>query len=328
MSVAFTILAGILAAATSTSALPVVQQRDAGDISLLTPDADLIDLSQPSGMQLTELIGSGSALQCTGTFADCSCGANFPSDFGSHVYKVNDFSQSCAHINNAVPQCMTRFHACDLYASATSGSSMAVPGFTDHAALASSHAKWVVVPKFPVTGVEDTNRREHTWDAAWSVRPGVANKLSQIVPAWTDTTSTLKTLGVAINPATSRSRHQMHLHVGKVKLDLRRQLLGKFTTLTKLAPVQNFDVWAVFVPSHNNPDMVFATASALMQPIAAAKGRPDYNNAAHHSITIVPAEDGQAGYYLVLGWDVHMEALVCGDDSALTSDPQCAYFWQ
>ena len=294
------------------------------------PDIPLLSLF--AAQQLTCRAG--------GQMSDCSCGANFPADFGTHTYKVNDFSQTCAHPNNAASyQCQADNHACDLYRKAiTPGQFTPIPNYADHSVLAAQYPKWLVVPKFATTGVEDiANRREVTWQAARSVLPDAASHLTQLVPKWKDPASTLKTMGVAINPATSRSRHQMHIHVGKTKKDLRTQLGRKagqtFSSLTRLNPVAGADVWAVFVPAGTQAySNVFATASALMQPVAQAKGHgSDYTNAAHHSIMTVPAEDGtwQSGYFLVLGWDVHTEVMVCGDNPKvdIATDPQCDYFW-
>ncbi len=75
---------------------------------------------------------------------------------------------------------------------------------------------WLVVPSDPVIGVEDLKRREthNYWYDAWLAATTV------IKPKILPTTD----IGLAINPATGRGQHQLHIHIGRLPNDLRNTL--------------------------------------------------------------------------------------------------------
>lgn len=73
---------------------------------------------------------------------------------------------------------------------------------------------------------------------------------------------------------------------------------------------------------------LFANAANNFSRAAAkaAGQEAKYLDAGHQGIMVVPGEDGQ-GYYLVMGYDVHVENYLCGKAISST-DPECAYYWR
>ncbi len=79
---------------------------------------------------------------------------------------------------------------------------------------------FLLVPTDPVIGVEDTNNRNkhNYWNDAWYCAQQGKWKIKH---------HTRTSLGLAINPATKRSQHQLHIHIGRLKKPLREMLQAK-----------------------------------------------------------------------------------------------------
>jgi len=250
--------------------------------------------------------------QSGGKTTDCTCKANLdPSLYGKTAYNINDFQNNCAHTNNK--ECLVTNRSCDFYDRTKQTTSPDMVK-NKHTVIGTTFPKWIVVPGSPgnlkaVTGVEDVqNRDEQTWNVAWDLRQDVANLLS--TPNMLNQKIGVETVGVAINPATQRSKHQLHIHVARVQKSLRKKLQGKFTTF-KSVVVGVYKFRAKYV-NKNSIDNAFSMAQKELG------GTP-----AHHSIIAVPGEDGQ-GYYLVLAKDVHVENLLCSDNKDLNTK-ECNY---
>jgi CDP-diacylglycerol pyrophosphatase len=94
----------------------------------------------------------------------------------------------------------------------------------------------LVLPRKPVTGVEDPNRPDGIWQIAWDVGTTKIND---------------NTLALVVNPKSHRSQDQLHVHIVQLKPDARSQMSG--TTIINL-------------------DSVWGTAAQL----AEVKGLSDY----------------------------------------------------
>jgi CDP-diacylglycerol pyrophosphatase len=80
----------------------------------------------------------------------------------------------------------------------------------------------LVLPRKPITGVEDPNRPAEIWQMAWDV--GITKINSN-------------KLALVVNPRGHRSQDQLHVHMVQLKSDIRLKLLG--TTIKNLN-----DVWS------------------------------------------------------------------------------------
>jgi len=69
----------------------------------------------------------------------------------------------------------------------------------------------LVLPRKPVTGVEDPNRPDGIWQIAWGVG---TTKISY------------NTLALVVNPKSHRSQDQLHVHIVQLKPDARSQMSG------------------------------------------------------------------------------------------------------
>jgi CDP-diacylglycerol pyrophosphatase len=77
---------------------------------------------------------------------------------------------------------------------------------------------YLLVPTDPVIGVEDwKNRGKHNyWKLAWDAAKHGTGDIKHL--------KTTKRLALAINPATKRSQHQLHIHIGRLPKQLRNKL--------------------------------------------------------------------------------------------------------
>jgi hypothetical protein len=257
----------------------------------------------------------------SGKTTDCSCRANRDPLLFSSTYQLNDFSTDCSStVNNAcaVGSCSLYAHIHDAARSQQEALPIIPRGTLgnskyDHTILDSDKSKWLILPgsyKNPqaITGVEDLRRDEGSLSAAWNVRQFQQPIINAVVPGHPVPASILNSIGFAINPSTARSKHQMHIHVGRVKKDVMKQLTPTMTKLTPLQPVYNQKMYAIY--QAGEPTTAFADASKLMtQPAADAKA-PNAKILNHHSVMVAPSSDGN-GFYLVIGWDQHPEAFIC-----------------
>jgi hypothetical protein len=272
-----------------------------------------------------------------GMIKDCSCKANLNTDLFHQSYQLNDFRTDCTDPNNAPCFSGGKDPACSLYAHIIDKAKVVAQGNLvidsttlsskyDHTVLSQDQSKWLVLPgsyKKPagVTGVEDVRRDEGTIYTTWALRPFAAAVAKANNPT-INAQSIYQTFGLAINPSTSRSRHQMHLHLGRVKKDIVSQLQPTMTTLTKINGAYGIK-YAYAIYTTGEPKAVFAQASSLMDTPAKAAGAVDGSVLNHHSILVVPSSG--TGYYLVIGWDQHMEAAICQHDDMMKNIPECAY---
>lgn len=143
---------------------------------------------------------------------------------------------------------------------------------------------------------------------------------------WPHVDSVQATLGLAVNPPKMRSQHQLHLHVARIKLALRKALTNKAKYSGSVPIPTGVDaLYAMYIPSANI-NSAFGMTAANMEPVATAAGHPGKGpDAGHHSIMVVPGEDGQ-GYYLVMAYNVHVENYLCQDIKA--GDAECDYYWR
>lgn len=85
---------------------------------------------------------------------------------------------------------------------------------------------WLVVPSDPVIGAEDKNNREkitpNYWYCAWA-----AASIPVIEPTIIPKTE----IGLVVNPATHRTQHQLHIHIGRLPNQLRQTLTLNTETL-------------------------------------------------------------------------------------------------
>lgn len=79
---------------------------------------------------------------------------------------------------------------------------------------------FLLVPTDPVIGVEDKkNRNKHNyWNDAWYAGDN---------GVWRIKHHKSTSLGLAINPATKRSQHQLHIHIGRLPKSVRDKLQAK-----------------------------------------------------------------------------------------------------
>jgi len=106
---------------------------------------------------------------------------------------------------------------------------------------------------WPVIGIEDrqvlTPKLENIWDLAWRL----AYKPYQQLPFMPfgsvpdlPVSDTSCNIGLAINPASARSQHQMHIHIARIPTTLRRLFVGR---------KDNFGTWTkVHIPITRKPD--------------------------------------------------------------------------
>ncbi|MGJ0429943.1 CDP-diacylglycerol diphosphatase [Methylobacter sp.] len=67
---------------------------------------------------------------------------------------------------------------------------------------------WLVVPNYPVIGVEDHAHRDpRSWSLAWDLAK------DENIPT--------ENIALAINPLPKRSKHQLHIHIGKLMDDMK-----------------------------------------------------------------------------------------------------------
>lgn len=292
---------------------------------------------------------SATAIICSNTqvvpatlINQCQCKANFNQEYFAWGYTVNDYKAGCDSVEN---QYCNQNTACDLWNTIIDKTAMnqriaagnaaiinAKPTwYGEHSILSMASHHWLVLPgsynaRTAVTGVEDVaHRSEGSWNAAWQTRPALASRIGTSM-GWSHLDSIQATLGCAVNPPHMRSRHQLHFHVARVKLSLRKALSNKQKYTGAPADTGVDKLYALYFPNNNGIVSGFASAANNFKQAATAAGQAaKYLDAGHHGIMVVPGEDGQ-GYYLVMGYDVHVENYLCGG-SISTSDPECAYYW-
>lgn len=116
----------------------------------------------------------------------------------------------------------------------------------------SSQADW------PVIGVEDpqvlTRRLERIWDLAWKLAFDPYSQLPFTPPFSVPDLPVANyscRVGIALNPASARSQHQMHIHIARVPTPLRQLLVGReenYGQWTKVRiPItrQNYSSWPI-----------------------------------------------------------------------------------
>lgn len=116
----------------------------------------------------------------------------------------------------------------------------------------SSQADW------PVIGIEDpqvlTRRLEKIWDLAWKLAFDPYSQLPFTLPFSVPDLPVANyscRVGIALNPASARSQHQMHIHIARVPTPLRQLLVGReenYGQWTKVRiPVtkQNYSSWPI-----------------------------------------------------------------------------------
>lgn len=116
----------------------------------------------------------------------------------------------------------------------------------------SSQADW------PVIGIEDpqvlTRRLEKIWDLAWKLAFDPYSQLPFTTPFSVPDLPVANyscRVGIALNPASARSQHQMHIHIARVPTPLRQLLVGReenYGHWTKVRiPVtkQNYSSWPI-----------------------------------------------------------------------------------
>ena len=99
----------------------------------------------------------------------------------------------------------------------------------------SSQADW------PVIGIEDpqvlTPRLEHIWDLAWKLAFKPYSQLPFTAPFSVPDLPVANhscRIGIALNPASARSQHQMHIHIARIPTPLRQLFVGR---------EENFGAW-------------------------------------------------------------------------------------
>lgn len=89
---------------------------------------------------------------------------------------------------------------------------------------------------WPVTGVEDRQvlktKLEKIWDLAWRAAYKPYEQLTSVpfrsVPDLPPSDTSCN-IGIALNPASARSQHQMHIHIARVPSPVRQLLAGRAT---------------------------------------------------------------------------------------------------
>lgn len=125
---------------------------------------------------------------------------------------------------NSTQECIDRSHCPSI--DKTDAKSYGVVLFDK---LRQGHCHWMVVPLDPVIGVEDKINRETQTHNYW-------------LCAWLAATKLIKPkihhaehIGLAANPPTHRTQHQLHIHIGRLPKDLRDTL--------KLSNIARYPEW-------------------------------------------------------------------------------------
>lgn len=163
---------------------------------------------------------------------------------------------------------------------------------------------WLVVPSEAVIGAEDKNNREKIpldyWYCSW-----LAAYWQIIKPAILPTTE----IGLAVNPATHRTQHQLHIHIGRLSKQLRNTLTlntvssiphyPNFTQITvypsgKTGKQYEHICWATFItPEHYKPSGGFPAVFTIVSE------QVHEHNMINYGIIVAGANaDEEEGYYI------------------------------
>lgn len=154
------------------------------------------------------------------------------------------------------------------------------------------HCHWVVFPDEPVIGIEDRRRRDaHPyWEDAWyAARHLTRPEFSQAPDA----------IGLAMNPASRRGQHQLHIHIGKLPSAMRQAMNASIGTSTKWVDVR--------VPGDHTYKGRYVATLSNPSPMELASDTWRECNMPHASLIVAGASDGK-GFYVLSHTDVAVEA--------------------